>query len=325
MFLVSRSSGHAHVNLFVRGDPDFAQVYLDEYAHDDFRVPRVMARAAGRLCSERVYVSAAEARESRIHQELLPRFGIHDIHGCNLSFGENVGWFGIASSRPDRGIELPAVKLLETLAPHLLRAFRLGAARAGLDRADPSRAEAIDLFASAVFVLDGNRLVELNRSARQLLGEGWFRLSPDGWLTCADPHENLRLAAFQRSGDVDPEATALYLRHVDSNALYALRRWTSGGRRIGPRRSILTITQLTITPPDLEQVAAFCSPFGITPAESKVVHAILSCLPLSAFAHSTGTSLYTVQDQLKSAMLKMGMPSQKLVFAAFERYRTLHV
>lgn len=323
MFLVSGSSGHAHVNLYVGGDPDFAPVYLDDYARDDFRVPRVMAREAGSFCSERVYVSAAEALRSRIHQELLPRFDIHDIHGSNLSFDGNIGWFGIASSRRDRGIEPSAIKLLTALSPHLLRAFKLGVARLGLDDTPDTRTDVADLIASAVFVFDGKRLAELNRFAGQLLNEGWFRLSPTGTLSCADTLENARLAAFQQAVDASPGPVTLHLRHPDSNTLYALRRWTTGTARIGPTRQILTVTPLTIAAPSLEQVADFCRPFGVTPAECRVVHAVLSSLPLSAFASQTGSSLYTVQDQLKSAMLKMTMPSQKVIFAAFERYQAL--
>ncbi|SUB02143.1 Uncharacterised protein [Pannonibacter phragmitetus] len=323
MFLVSGSSGHAHVNLYVGGDPDFAPVYLDGYARDDFRVPRVMAREAGSFCSEHVYVSEAEARKSRIHQELLPRFGIHDIHGSNLSFDGNIGWFGIGSSRRDRGIEPPAVKLLTALSPHLLRAFKLGMARLGLDDAPGTRTDVADLIASAVFVFNGKQLAELNRFAGQLLNEGWFRLSPAGTLSCTDTLENARLAAFQQSADAASGQVTLHLRHPDSNTLYALRRWSAGTARIGPSRQILTVTPLTIAAPSPEQVADFCRPFGITPAECRVVHAVLSSLPLSTFANRTGSSLYTVQDQLKSAMLKMAMPSQKLIFAAFERYQAL--
>ncbi|MBZ4689432.1 MAG: luxR [Cereibacter sp.] len=317
MFLVSAETGRTYINLFARGDPDFAPTYLEGYAADDFRVSRVLARPAGLFGPERAYVSADEARRSRVHQELLPRFGIHDINGANLSFDDCIGWFGIAQSRPGRGIDPMPARLLANLTPHLLRAFRMTRRQADLEH-PAAAAPLADLPVAAVFIFEAGQMVHLNRTAERLLAEGWFRIGREGQLSCADRRNAARLAAFHADGR--PEG-ALLLRDSDSGAVHVLRRMAG----VWPQqaRQVLTITLLTPPPPNEEEVATFCEPFGLSPAEQRAVRAVLVSQPLSALAREAGLSLYTVQDQLKSAMQKMGLPSQKLVFAAFERSRAV--
>jgi len=258
MFLVSSDTGRAYVNLFAKGDPEFAPTYLTDHAADDFRVARVLARPPGVFAPERAYVSDSDARQSRIHQELLPRFGIYDISGANLSFGSCIGWFGIARPRPGDGIDGASSQLLSALSPHLLRAFRLVQRQADLDLPAPS-ANVADLRATAVFVFEAEQLVRLNSAAERVLADGWVSLRRGGQLTCSDRKNSALLAAFY----ADRRAEALPLHDPDTGTVHMLRRMEGAWPR--QQRQVLALTQLTPPPPQFDEMEAFCEPFGLSP------------------------------------------------------------
>lgn len=327
LFLASSESGIEYLSLFARGDPGFAAEYLSNFAGQDFRVPRVLARPPGVLLDERSYVSREEARRSVIHQELLPKHGVHNIVGSNMSLEDSIGWFGVSTRHACETFDEAQRDLLARVAPHILGACRILKRRMDLERARALAVDALDLVSSAILLLHRGRLVQANAAAERLLRTGFFRLG-SGRLECRDRFQDGRIAAClkEAAGGLD---SVLAVRDYESGIDYLVRCHAAGarggaGRANGGAAAVVSITEVDDPAASKrEDVAAFCASYGVSAAEVSVVHAALSSTSLRTLAHDRGVALDTVRKQLKTAMARMGLDSQKKLFRAFERYRLL--
>ena len=185
---------------------------------------------------------------------------------------------------------------------------------------------ALDLLANGVVLTKSGTVVHVNHAARSLIERGLFSIN-GGRLRCRDTAIDGRLAALdgrtcgrrQPMLLQAPELGAAYM--VSVHAVFPSYR--DGAVRASGYEAI-SIAELD-HPGDInfEDVVAFCAPYGITSAEASAVHASLSSISLASHAKTREVSLSTVQQQLKSALSKMGLQSQKKLFRAFERYRSL--
>lgn len=334
LLLASLRTGEEYINLFQRGDPGFASEYLQHYAGLDFRVPRVMARRLGTFLDEREYVSEGEARASAIHQELLPRYAVHKISGANMSLEGCIGWFGVSTRRPSDEFDDRQRRLLARLSAHLLRAFRIARSTRELQVSRDLGRQAADLVSAALFIHRHGRVALMNAAAERMLAGGFLVLRGEQ-LVCTHPGEQARLSRFMQDRADDPardfaqggsEATLLLRNHEDG-AAYMVRSHAlpadgaRGGGTGGFCGAISIVEPAPPAGPSLGDVLGFCSAYGVTRAEGMAVHAVLNSISLADFAAIRGVRLDTVQQQLKSAMSKMELASQKKIFQAFERYR----
>lgn len=326
LLLASTETGEEYVNLFAKGDPQFASEYLCNYASVDFRVPRVMARKLGTFADEREYVSKRDARSSPIHQELLPRYDVHKIGGANMSLDGCIGWFGISARSSGTEFDNRQISLLGQVSRHLLSALKIAKSQQDLRLSRGAAFASLDLANVALLLFDRNELEYANAAARQLV-EGDFLLLRHDMLTCKLAGENQKLARFLELAANGQAAGSILLRNPENAASYIVRShdiFPAYGHA-GPRRSrrrVISIVELGVPAncgPD--EVAEFCVGYGVSPSEAKTVHAVLNSINLAVLAENRGVSLNTIQQQLKSAMTKMDLNSQKKIFQAFERYR----
>lgn len=326
LLLASFDTRYEYVNLFTRDEIGFAAEYIRDYAAIDFRVPRVMARPLGSFADEREYVSEDDARNSPIHQELLPRYGIYNISGANLCLDGCIGWFGISTSGPTVDFDNRQREYLKQLSRHLLNACRISMTHQDLQMARERSLGSLDLFQAGLFLLESGRVVHANDAATRLITEGFFRLRSDR-LSCTAATANSQLATFL-SRAAGQRSQPLLLRQHEREAAYLVSvndlfpHYAGNGSVEHSAYQAVTITELNIpTHIDLDEVLLFCSSCGITPAEAMTVHASLNSISLASFAEMRGIGLDTARQQLKSALTKMGLGSQKKLFRAFERYR----
>jgi hypothetical protein len=326
LLLASLDTNYEYVNLFSRDETAFAEEYIRDYAAFDFRVPRVMARPLGAFADEREYVSPNDARASPIHRELLPRYDIHNISGANLCLDGCIGWFGISTSGPAVEFDNQQRSYLTQLSRHILTACRISRTHQDLQITCEQSLSSLDLFQAGFFLLNAGRVVHANDAAIKLIDDGFFMLRNDQ-LSCRAAAARRKLASFlaqtseQRSGPLllrQHEREAAYL--VSLNDLFA--RYGGDGRVAWSGYQAITITELNIPSRiDLDEVLSFCSAYGVTPAEAMTVHASLNSVSLSSFTEARGIGINTARQQLKSALAKMDLNSQKKLFRAFERHR----
>lgn len=327
LMLTDLEARRDHVSLFTRGDQEFSEIYSRDYMETDFRVPRVLARRPGKLIEETSYVSADEARRSEIHQSLLPHYDIHNIVGSNLGIDGAIGWFGISSLCEDRPFDAGQIEVLSRLTPHLLLAFKTLKANSDLGLSRALLTAALDSVNGAVLILSRGKVAFANVAAERLMADGFFRLS-GGRLVCRAPSESRRIVALQteidQGGDGQlvvrdrSEARAYHLRIRDPFPAIADGTLKASAERI------VTISEL-VRPvgATADEAMHFGTGQGLTPRENAVVAAVLTHTSLRQFAEENDVALNTAQKQLKSAMARIGIASQKALFQAFERYRLL--
>tara|TARA_R110002020_G_scaffold64495_1_gene171122 strand:- start:5328 stop:6446 length:1119 start_codon:yes stop_codon:yes gene_type:complete len=327
LFLCSLETGREYVNFLARGNPDFAAEYLDDYAATDFRVPRVMAHKAGAYIDERSYVTREEAAGSAIHQEFLPRQEIYNISGTNLTHDGCIGWFGLSTRGPGHDFDDRQRAFLSSISGHVFRAMKLYRNRQDLVAERDLASQTLDLVNTGILILAGSQVLESNATFDRLLEDRFFLLRNDS-LTCSDPVQAAKLQ-HHLAGDRDHASQdCLVLRHPEAGVTYLVQCHALSSPLPGPQRrqthQAVSILKLDLDEqPDLEEVTAFCGSYGVSRAEAMVMRAVLASQHLSAFAEDRGIRLDTVQKQLKSAMRKTELNSQKKIFQAFERYRLM--
>lgn len=325
--LLSQMNSESEIlSLFSRDESGFAQEYLKEYAAEDFRVPRVMARPLGVFADEREYVSASESRSSPIHQELLPRHEVYNISGANLCIDGHIGWFGISTASPSLEFDNRQRSMLGMLSRHLLGAFQITALHNELKLSRDHSRGSLDLLADGLVLTRSGTVVHVNDAAQRLIEQGLFSIS-GGRLRCRDSTLDRRLAAVEDQARDRSQAMLLQLPDLGTAYMVSVHdvfpRYRDGALRASGYEAI-SIVELN-HPFDIkfEDVLAFCAPYGITSAEASAVHASLNSVSLSEHARTRHVGLSTVQQQLKSALAKMGLQTQKKLFRAFERYRNM--
>jgi hypothetical protein len=324
MLVFDPDTGTEHLSLFERGDPAFAEEYLRDYITLDFRVPRVLSQKRGALVEEASYVAREEARGSEIHQSLLPKYAIHNIAGSNLGVGETIGWCGLSTTKADREFDGRQLRLGGGLMAHMHVAYRALIANAQARRERAAMAAALDTVNAAVFMFEGTEPSFINSAGNALLDEGFFRLLP-GRLGCRAADESRRIAAlFSRPPG---SQASLIVRDLAAGAVHHMRVTTpllEVGAPAKAREWIVAVTPLSgCEAPSRETVEDFAAGFGLTPRETAAIGAALAFVSLRQFADDNGIALDTAQKHLKSAMVRMGLRSQKALFQAFERYRVM--
>ena len=161
----------------------------------------------------------------------------------------------------------------------------------------------------------------VNRTGQALLAEGFLAVT-NGRLMCRQPQQNRRLQSYCIE---TPKAQdmPLILRDPQSKTEYCIRKHksqiTAAVENVG---MLLSVTRLrNVAAPSLSEVQAFANSYGLSKAEIHVLHAVLGSIELRNLAADRGVNLDTVRKQLKSAMSKIEISSQKELFALFERFR----
>lgn len=326
LLLASLETGYEYVNLFAGGDGGFSTEYLRDYAAGDFRVPRVMARKLGAFTDEREYVSKDEAGRSPIHQQLLPRYEVHNISGANMCLEDCIGWFGISTSKSSVEFDNRQRSYLTHLSRHLLNACRIAKTHQDLRLSRDQSLGSLDLLHASLILLKSDRVVHMNEAAKALSRAGFFMVRNER-LCCVQQGAQAKLSTFLKQAARVPPNESLLLRQREQDAAYLISVHDlfpqyNGGRMHGSSFQALSIVELNIPPKiDFEEVFRFCSGYGVSRAEAMAVHASLNSIGLGEFAEKRGIGINTAQQQLKSALAKMGMNSQKKLFRAFELYR----
>ncbi|OCW59480.1 helix-turn-helix transcriptional regulator [Hoeflea olei] len=328
LFLCSLETGRDYLGFLARGNPDFADEYLLDYAPSDFRVPRVMAHKPGSYIDERDYVSRDEAATSPIHQDFLPRQEIYNISGANLTHDGCIGWFGLSTRGPGDEFDDHERGLLSLISGHVFRAVKLYRNRLDLMAAQDLSARTLDLVATGIVILAGPEVIQTNAAFDRLLQDRFF-LVRNGGLTCADAAQAAQLQLYLSGVIDDGGPDCLVLRHREGGVSYLVQCHDLPAPRLSRTTTqahrAVSIVKLDLdAQPDLEQVMAFCDGFCISRAEALAIHAVLGSQPLGAFAETRGIRLDTVHKQVKSAMRKTELNSQKKIFQAFERYRQIN-
>ncbi|SFV05615.1 helix-turn-helix transcriptional regulator [Pseudoduganella namucuonensis] len=212
---------------------------------------------------------------------------------------------------------------LAMLAPHFKQAIGVRARlRAGADLEHRLRRH-LDHLRGGLLVCDGDGRVRwMNRSARELLAGGDSLRLRDGGLRAAGAANDAALRrelAVLAGGDADlprePAAAASvgggtrYLTLGQGPQCLHLALQALAPRQAGGQASVfVAVTGAAAGAP--VSPAAIAALFGLTPAEARLVAALVGGSTLEQYALARGVGLGTVRGQLKQAQAKTGASRQ---------------
>ena len=221
----------------------------------------------------------------------------------------------LADHRNEEDRRARQLRLLDLLAPHLRRAFRLHRTVAA-ERASAGAAQAaFDHWAHAAFVFDASaRVVTFNLAAETLLkrADGLW-LGRGGRLCAADETKAQALetairkcAALADGADARAsELDGITLPRPFGAAPLRVMMWPlpSGAVTNDGRGSVLAVildpAQVQRTP-----VAWLAKQFGLSPAEQRLTEAVVNGSPLAEAAEQLGIRLSTARTRLKAIQAK---------------------
>lgn len=313
---------------FIRGDDAAYARYLGDYFAIDRRVPRVAAAQVGRILLEQDVLSEEEKRQDTVYNEILAGNGMRNLALANLSSGPLLMGIGMAPQNDAEPFEADQLARLARLLPHLRNALSFYTVNIQLQLQRQMLADLFALDGKGVAVLDMNRRVLFaNALAETQFSSGLISVR-QGAVTFR--HRNSEMAwqrALQDLQDGGGAGSASFLAENPETLDMTGVRLLSAAPILAQFPMFTApalLMLLTPVTPGLAisagEITRFGALFRLTPAECRVLEAISAGKGLDDHAMRQGIRLDTARKQLKSAMAKCGVTSQKALISRLERF-----
>jgi DNA-binding CsgD family transcriptional regulator len=293
---------------------DNVQEYLQLAHHDPW-----LARATGRGLFNTAVIGTEIVQEkelinSYMYSEFLrPRTGVHHLLGSVLGLHDGrVGIVGTHRPRDARDFDRREARRLDRLLPHLRRALEIRGKLEHAERASRSAYSVLDQLSLGVLVLGATgKLLHANSAADVLLrAEDGLKHAPSG-LRAANHEDNKRLqtliAGFRQGPANESSAGAhVRIRRPSGKQAYAMMLAPAASSIRGAGKASPAILVFISDPEDkiVSDVTILRDLFGFSPAEGRLVLALLSGLSLPDFARTAGVTYNTVRTLLARAMAR---------------------
>jgi len=331
--LGAADSLRSDINLLIHWgyDPDYFQRYLDHYFHIDPLMQPAYRRRVGEVFTFSGYEGRADVLKSAYYKEWVEPQGWIDLMECALDRTAS----GIALLRcvrhKDVGYVTNAeIRRMKLIVPHFRRAVLIGKVIDHHKIRSAAFAETIDGLATAVFLVNAQGgLVHANHSAQAMLDTRDPFTAVRGVLTAFDQRTNRALGeavVAARDGDAGIEASgiAIHLSGPGGDHFIAhVLPLTAGARRqagtIHAAVAALFVRKAVIDLP--AAIGAATQIYGLTPAEGRVLRAVIEVGGVEPVAAMLDASRSTIKTHLEHLFGKTGTRRQadlvKLV-AGFE-------
>jgi DNA-binding CsgD family transcriptional regulator/PAS domain-containing protein len=309
-------------------DPHYKRLYLEEYARlDPCTAGRVAAEIAQPVSTGDL-LPYDEFLKTRFYREWARPQGLVDLVCAVLDrSATGAAMLGIFRHERDGLADAEARRRMRLIAPHLRQALAIGRVVEAKTAEAATFAEALDGLATGLFLVDaGGRMVHCNASGRALLEERGVLRASDGRLLASDarsaPALGEVLAAAGSDGaqtgrrpDAGPDggiAVPLSTREGTHYVAHALPlgqlgpRCRAGGRP--PAAAALLVHKVALEAPLPAQAMARL--YGLTPAEMRVLGAIVDVGGVPETAEALGIGEATVKTHLHRLFGKTGATRQ---------------
>jgi DNA-binding CsgD family transcriptional regulator len=301
---------------------DDLRAYVDHHIKTSPYIARVHKVPIGQAVYSESMISDDELRRTEHYNEYVKPRGLgHYATGVVIERRPGrITAFSMADHKDDSERRASQIRLIELLAPHFARAFRLHRIVA-VHRVNGEAAQAaFDRWAHAALVLDARgRAVTMNRAAQLLLqrADGLW-LSRDGQLrsgdeTCTRALElAVRRCAAVGSGlnghDRARELDGVVIPRLSGRAPLRVMVWPlsflggAGTSELGRG----TVLMVLFDPDNVRRtpIGWMAAQFGLTPSEQRLTEAIINGVPLSEAAEQLGIRLSTARTRLKTIQTK---------------------
>jgi DNA-binding CsgD family transcriptional regulator len=299
---------------------DDLKAYAEHHVKTSPLVPRGYSLPVGVATRSEEMISEAELKRSEHYNEYVKPRGLGYFGtGMVVDRGPNrMVALSMADHKDDADRRASQLRILQKLGPHLMRAFRLRRAFAAQKAAADATKAALDRWAHAALVLNGDgSIVAVNREAEVLLcrADG-LSLGREGRLCCADETHSRALSdSIHRCAAISTTAQSnvqdvdgVVLPRPSGAAPLRAMMWPlpflggSSTRDYGSASVLMVIfnpDQTLRTP-----VGWLAQQYGLTPSEQRLADAIINGLPLTEAAERLGIRESTARTRLKVIQTK---------------------
>ena len=305
--------------------------YVEDYAPIDLRVPNLMNCNIGETILEHMILNEDEQKNNFEVSNFLEKYELENLTGSNLSIDSNWVWFGTARKGEGNIFAADELEKFHLLIPHIRKSLRLHLSMETIKTQTSSLADLWNYAGKGIVLFNGSGAVCFtNDLAEKLVAQNLICLHQQR-LCFNDAQVNKRFQAALRDVLGKP---SIWRERVQDSFLVT----DEGGRDYGVRlvrhlgelhemnnvagvRAILLITALhDARNYSSKEIDCFGDLFGLTEAEKRVVKAVADLENLTEFALQIGLKPDSIRKQLKSAMAKTGVASQKELIRRLERF-----
>lgn len=289
--------------------PEYVARFLD-------REPRSLelrTLPAGRVTTDRAFVTPETLRTHDYYADFLPRHGLGGcIAGTALNAGAERAYLGIHYPAGNWDIGERQIQAARRLQPLLARALRLQLHLAGRQLADALRDEALDRIPQGFVALDERGRIHLANAlaCESLTDRAYFRVR-QGRMVCADPATQAAFQACVQSAIERRDGMGGALLVGRPDARYSLYITPS---RVEARDETATfafvfITSLRRTGDD-HDIAQLRALYGLTETEARLTSRLLQRDTLKIAAERLDLTYESARFLLKQVFGKVGVHTQ---------------
>jgi len=310
--------------------PEAMDDYFQNIYQVDKRIPRMLALPdRGGILTEQLLTSE-EWEHSGELRNFLERNETGNLVASNATTKGLITWLGIGRKGYNNPFTPEELAIYNIMLQHVTRALRIHMTERELKLRADGLGGTLSLEDKAVVFLDQNaKVIFSNELAIRLANERTIRLTNDR-LALRDIHANKKLTTGLHSLAKGLHDNRLFQEVMifqnSSGCEYGLRLlplcgdMLNGDGRVTQQNMVIISNLDTMRKPGPAEISRFASLFGLTLAETRVVEAVATMKELSDYAKARGVSIDTPRKQLKSAMEKIGVHSQKELLRRLERF-----
>ncbi|TWT11517.1 hypothetical protein [Reyranella sp. CPCC 100927] len=318
---------------------DDLQQYSAYYAQHDIWAQSAMRQGLfGQPLTGDQLVDSHTFERSLFYNEFLrPKVNIHHVAGSLMALDSgDFSVIGIHRPRDGAAYDPADIQALGRVLPHLQRALEVRQKLQHPAAPDRSLLAAFDWLSLGVVLLGATgKLIHANASGSAILAQGDGLMRSVAGLRAARGDDDKRLQALLAGArqttlngvGVHGAGGHLSVSRPSGKRAYAVTV-APMGRSVGTGRDSPAVLVFIADPdatPAIDPVALE-QLFDFTPAEARLVLALVSGVPLPAFSHQTGLSYNTVRTLLARAMTRTETNSQlqlvRLVLGALAGFAT---
>lgn len=307
----------AHNNLYTWGyGPDYIRIYLEKFVQfDPFTTGQFFFDLEEPVALADI-VPHAEFRKSRFFKEWVQPQGWIDAMGSTLEKSATAySAFSIIRHERNGIVDDEARRRMKLIVPHVRRAVAIGKV-IDLRRVEAAAlADTLDgLTAAMLLVDDDGHIVHANAAGHAMLADGSVISAAGGKLIFADQAASISFAATSSAdaeGGVKNACLPLRSRNGDEYVAHILSLTAGNRRHAGAAYS--AVAAVFVRRAELElphPVEALTKRYELTPAEMRVLLAIVEIGGVPEVARMLGISQATVKTHLQRIFGKTGTARQ---------------
>jgi DNA-binding CsgD family transcriptional regulator len=292
-------------------DPHYIQLYADTYSKFD---PLAHLPPFGQVTGIPDLVSFDEYRRGRFYQEWLRPQGCIDV-GNVVVENSNAKCPVVLTFLPNkRMVDDDMRQRIGQVVPHVHRALMINKAIEVKTSEAASFADTLDGLSAGIFLVDARcGIVYENAAGRGMLGEDDFLRSIGGQLVARDGNANHGLRQAMADGGVVTGKDAFALTACDGEQYVAHLLPLKSVMRNGAATLPNAVAAIFVRKVELDEesyAALVASAFRLTPAELRVLLAIVNVGGVPEASDTLGVAETTVKSHLYRVFSKTGASRQ---------------